>query len=75
MWHHYNVKCTSFIPPTYHPIFFNLIPKHIDAFVPSGKTTIVSDGAFAFINVYKHHFHYCGISDLKSVALAAQTVG
>jgi len=36
---------------------------------------IVSDGAFAFINVHKHNFHYCDISDLKSVALAPQTVG
>jgi len=75
MWHHCNVKCTSFIPPTYYHIFLNLIPKHIDAFVPSGMTNIVSDGAFAFVNVHKHHFHYCGISDLKSVALSAQTVG
>ena len=75
MLSHYNVKCTSFIPPPYYHIFFNLIPKHIDAFVPSGKTNIISDGACAFINVHIHHFHYCGISDLKSVALAAQTIG
>lgn len=53
MWSHYNVKCTSFIPPTYYHIFFNLISKHVDAFVPSGKTNIVSDGAFAFINIHK----------------------
>jgi hypothetical protein len=75
MWSHYNVKCTSFIPPAYYHIFFNSIPKHIDAFVPSGKTNIVSDGAFAFINVHKHNFHYCGISYLENVALDAQTVG
>jgi len=63
------------VPHLFHQhitIFFsNLIPKHIDAFVPSGMTNIVSDGAFAFVNVHKHHFRYCGISDLESVALVA----
>jgi hypothetical protein len=38
-------------------------------------TKIVSIGPFEFINIHKHHFYYCGISDLESVALAAQTVG
>ena len=63
------------VPHLFHQhitiFFFNLIPKHIDAFVPFGKTKIVSDGAFALINIHKHHFHYYGFSNLESVALKA----
>jgi hypothetical protein len=43
------------------PYFFQLNSQHTDAFVPSGMANIVSDGAFAFLNVHKHHFHYSGL--------------